>query len=101
MTDDDLRSLLQSAVAEMRRHFDVTAEAVDRKISSVSESAVMLAETLDRRAGEIEQKMDRGFSETQAMIKFSHAELDRRLTKLEHAFGELQARVERLESTTH
>jgi len=35
------------------------------------------------------------------MIKFSHAELDRRLSKLEQAFSDLQARVERLETTTH
>lgn len=35
------------------------------------------------------------------MIKFSHAELDRRVSRLEQAFAELQARVERLETTTH
>ena len=45
--------------------------------------------------------MDRGFAETQAMIKFSHAELDRRISKLEQAFADLQSRVERLETTTH
>jgi hypothetical protein len=49
----------------------------------------------------LDEKIDRGFAETQAMIKFSHAELDRRLLKLEHAFADLQARVERLETTTH
>jgi hypothetical protein len=33
------------------------------------------------------------------MIKFSHAELDRRLHALEEGFANLQARVERLEET--
>jgi hypothetical protein len=33
------------------------------------------------------------------MIKFSHAELDRRIRLLEEGFADLQARVERLEST--
>jgi hypothetical protein len=35
------------------------------------------------------------------MIRFSHAELDRRLRTLEQAFTDLQTRVERLETTTH
>ena len=52
--------------------------------------------------------MERGFTETQAMIKFSHAELDGRVRALESAqrnlegtVADLQARIERLESTTH
>jgi hypothetical protein len=35
------------------------------------------------------------------MIKFSHAELDRRIRTLEKGFADLQARIERLESSTH
>lgn len=42
----------------------------------------------------------RGFAETQAMFKFSHAELDRRVRTLEDTVSDLQSRVERLESTT-
>lgn len=34
------------------------------------------------------------------MIKFSHAELDRRVRVLEDAVSNLQARIERLEATT-
>jgi hypothetical protein len=43
--------------------------------------------------------MRRGFGDTQAMIKFSNAELDRRIRTLEEGFADLQARVEQLEST--
>ncbi len=35
------------------------------------------------------------------MIKFSHAELDRRARALKQAFADLQHRVERLETSTH
>jgi hypothetical protein len=35
------------------------------------------------------------------MIKFSRHELDRRLRTLEEVVSDLQARVERLESSTH
>lgn len=45
--------------------------------------------------------MERGFADTQAMIKFSHAELDRRVRTLEEDVASLEARVDRLESSTH
>lgn len=35
------------------------------------------------------------------MIKFSHAELNRRVSALEQAMSEVQFRVERLESSPH
>ncbi|HET8798957.1 MAG TPA: hypothetical protein VFO89_14785 [Thermoanaerobaculia bacterium] len=50
-----------------------------------------LNEKLDRTGRDIRSEMHGGFAETQAMIKFSHADLDRRVTLLE-------TRVERLES---
>jgi uncharacterized protein YceH (UPF0502 family) len=108
MTDDDLKRLLDTmrqengaAHAETRRHFDVTAERLDGKIDAVAESVANVDEKLDRRIDDLEQRMERGFAETQAMIKFSHAELDRRVSRLEQSFADLQARIERLETTTH
>jgi hypothetical protein len=47
------------------------------------------------------QAMLSGFAETQAMIKFSHAELDRRVRLLEEGLSALQVRGEKLESSTH
>ena len=38
---------------------------------------------------------------TQAMIKFSHVEIDRRVRTLEDAVADLQSRVGRLEDSTH
>lgn len=60
-----------------------------------------LDEKLDRTAADIRDEVRRGFADTQAMIKFSHTELDRRIRTLEEGFADLQARVERLESSTH
>lgn len=101
MTDENLRRLFEGAVGEMRRHFDVTAERLEKRIDLVAESVVRLDQKLDRTAADFRDEMRRGFADTQAMIKFSHAELDRRIRALEEGFAGLQARVERLETSTH
>jgi hypothetical protein len=82
MTDDSLKRLLEANAARI-------------------ESAI------DGKTNAIEQRMDLGFADTQAMIKFSHAELDRRvrymeqtLQTLEDRFVGLQTRVDRLEEAT-
>jgi hypothetical protein len=82
MTDDDLKHLLEANASRI-------------------ESAI------DGKTNAIEQRMDLGFADTQAMIKFSHAELDRRvrymeqtLQTLEDRFVGLQTRVDRLEVAT-
>ncbi|HEV7488586.1 MAG TPA: hypothetical protein VGQ65_23170 [Thermoanaerobaculia bacterium] len=82
MTDDNLRRLLEANVARIEG-------AIEGKTNAV------------------EQRMDLGFADTQAMIKFSHAELDRRvrymeqtLQTLEDRFVGLQTRVDRLEEAT-
>ena len=90
-----------AAHAETRRHFEVIAERLEKKIDAVAESVAIVDEKLDRETADIREEMRRGFADTQAMIKFSHAELDRRVRALEQAFADLQARVERLEATTH
>jgi hypothetical protein len=43
----------------------------------------LLDEKVDREAASIRDEMRRGFADTQAMIKFSHAALDRRIERLE------------------
>ena len=82
MSDDNLKRLLEANAARI-------------------ESAI------EGKTNAIEQRMDLGFADTQAMIKFSHAELDRRikymeqtLQTLEDRFVGLQTRVDRLEETT-
>ncbi|HXI11596.1 MAG TPA: hypothetical protein VNM92_02990 [Thermoanaerobaculia bacterium] len=92
---------MDSGVTEVRRHFDVTIERLETKFPLVAEAVVQLEEKSEREHDETRQDMRRGFAETQAMIKFSHAELDRRVRALEGGLSDLLARVERLEGSTH
>lgn len=104
MTDDDLKRLFDSmrqentaAHSDTRRHFEVLAEGTRKDIQLVAESVLRLSEKLART----DEKIERTAAETQAMIKFSHVEIDRRVRSLEDAIADLQARVERLEGSTH
>ena len=87
-----------------------TSRRKDSGTRSASSPKKSLAfdERLTREAADIRDEMRQGFADTQAMIKFSHSELDRRITSLEdgrsaveETVADLQARVERLEGSTH
>jgi uncharacterized protein (DUF3084 family) len=93
-----------AAHAETRRHFEVALEGNRSEIRLVAEGVVQTREEL----GRLDEKIERTAAETQAMIKFSHVELDRRVRTLEgsqrtleEGLADLQVRVERLESSTH
>jgi hypothetical protein len=123
MTDDELKRLLDANATENRRHFNETAdrlsaenrqffelatEGLRHEIQLVAEGVSDTREALFRDTANIRDEMRRGFADTQAMIKFSHAELDRRVRALEESqrtvdqtLADVQARLERLESSTH
>lgn len=105
---NELAARFDAKTDELRRHFDVSVEESRNDIRQIAEGLVHLNEKLDRETGSIRDEMRRGFADTQAMIKFSHAELDRRVSTLEanqqtleRSVSDLRDRVERLESTTH
>src|SRR3954470_11862905 len=98
---------VDDTAAEIRRQFGAALEHSDRRFERLAEAVGFLDEKVDQKTSAIEQRMDLGFADTQAMIKFSHAELDRRvrfmeqtLQVLEDKFAPLNTRVERLEETT-
>ena len=123
MTDDELKRLLEANAAQLRRHFDETAdrlaaenrhyfeiamESNKHEIGLIAEKVTRLDEKLDQTSANLEQKIEQTAAETQAMIRFSHAELDRRIRvleesqrTLEESVSDLQARVERIEESTH
>lgn len=97
MVDEDLKKLIESTAVETRRHFEVVAERLESKIDTVAEGVVAGNERINR----FEVTMKAEFADVRSMIKFSHHELDRRVRVLEEVVSQLQARIERLESSTH
>ncbi|HEX9405812.1 MAG TPA: hypothetical protein VF975_00740 [Thermoanaerobaculia bacterium] len=94
--DDDVKRLIQNSAAETRRHFDTVAERLDQKVQLLAEGLLHVDEKINRvdtkvdaldgkinrvdtKVDALDSKMTRGFADVQAMIKFSHEELDRRL----------------------
>ena len=77
MTDEELKQLfdrIDSRFDETHRHFDVLAEGLDAKIDLVVESVAALDEKVDRRIDDLEQRMERGFAETQTMLSSRRSE---------------------------
>jgi hypothetical protein len=61
-------------IEEIKRYFSVVAEGLEHKIQLVAEGIENVDEKLERFRQEVKEE----FKETRSMIKFSHAELDRR-----------------------
>lgn len=87
--------------AETRRHFDAADARWEARFDALAKHLAAIDEKLDRKTAALEERMNHGFAETQSMIKFSHHDLDRRLRSLEEVVADLEARIERLESSTH
>lgn len=92
---------VDAKVTESRRHFDVVSEQTQKSIQLLAESMNVRFDAVHSRIDDVQSEMRDGFAETKAMIRFSHADLDRRVRSLEDTVASLQARVERLESTAH
>lgn len=130
MSDDDLKGLFEAlrqenaiahaetqrvfaetverVAADNRHFFAVGTEGLRHEIQLVAEGVTDTREALDREAAGIREEVQRTARETQAMITFSHAELDRRVRALEEShrsveqtLADVQARLERLETSTH
>ena len=93
----ETRRQVELAATDTRRHFDVVTEGTRTEIQLVAQSVLHL----NGRLARTDEKIELSAAETQAMIKFSHVEIDRRVRSLEEAVADLQTRVERLEGSTH
>ena len=82
MMDQQYRDLVDR-LTETRRHFDVIGEALRDEIRQVAEGVASLEERLQVGLKGLRDEMMAGFSEVNSMIKFSHAELDRRVSASE------------------
>ena len=83
-----LRTEFRQELADTRNFLndklDYFMDDTTKKFALVHEGLVMLNEKIDREAGDIRSEMRAGFEETHALIRFSHADLDRRVTRLEN-----------------
>lgn len=97
----DFERSAERLAAMVRQHFDVSTEAVRHEVQLIAEGVAQLGERVSREIGRLDEKVDRGFADTQAMIRFSHAELEKRVRALEDAYTDIRSRLDRLEATTH
>src|ERR1043165_2325660 len=99
--DGSLETMRQenaTAHDETRRQFGIAREAMKHETQLLAEAVDIRFKAVDERFDRVEDSILRSAAETQAMIKFSHADLHRRMSALEDSVADLQARVERLAS---
>jgi predicted nucleic acid-binding Zn-ribbon protein len=77
---------------------DDKVQALDDKVVALDGKVVALDGKVDRIHQELKTEIQETRQEVLAAVKFSYAELDRRLTTLEKEFLELKLRVEKIES---
>jgi hypothetical protein len=94
VTKEDLKAFKEEIVHQ----FHIISEGLRSDVMQVAEGVVAVSEKLDRSHQDLRQEIQETRQEILAAIKFSYAELDRRLTTLEREFLELRNRVDRMES---
>jgi polyhydroxyalkanoate synthesis regulator phasin len=66
-------------------------------VKLVAEGVMNLDEKFTREMTQFRKENEQGHQEIKAMIKFSYAELDRRMSTLESEVNELKHRVDQIE----
>jgi len=77
---------------------DEKVTSLDSKVNGLDKTVNVLDGKLDRTYQELKNEIQETKQEILAAVKFSYAELDKRLTTLEKEFFELRLRVEKIES---
>jgi hypothetical protein len=88
---------IQSFKKEIIHEFHVISEGIISEVKQVAEGVASVDEKLDRTRQELKTEIQETRQEILAAVKFSYAELDKRLTTLEREFLELKHRVEKIE----
>ncbi len=79
---------------ETKRYFSVVAESLRSEVQQIADGHQIILDAQTRIVGRIEQAE----REVGAMIRFSYAELDRRIGALEEEVLTLKTRVDRIEA---
>ncbi len=85
---------MEDRAAEIMRHSDVVAAGLHSRIQILAEGHTLIREEIKNFRSEVAGE----FPELRSMVKFSYAELDRRIHTLEGAVEALTGRVDRLEA---
>jgi chromosome segregation ATPase len=79
-------------------NLDSKVVALDGKVANLDSKVVALDGKVDRIHQELKTEIQETRQEVLAAVKFSYAELDKRITTLEKEFLELKHRVEKIET---
>ncbi|MBI5746243.1 MAG: hypothetical protein HZA13_04505 [Nitrospirae bacterium] len=90
----DLRGYINEKSEETRRHFDVVSEGLRSDIRMIAEGHHLLDNNIER----LREENEAAHKEILSAIKFSYAELDRRIRILEERYNSLEDRIRRLEA---
>jgi archaellum component FlaC len=82
---------------DIRHQFHVISENVISQVKLVAEGVMGLDEKFTREMAAFRKENEQAHEEIKAMIKFSYAELDRRISTLETEVQELKRRVDKIE----
>jgi predicted nucleic acid-binding Zn-ribbon protein len=94
VTKEDLKGFKEEIVQQ----FHVSTEGIRDEVRQVAEGVATVKGKLDRIHQELKTEIQETRQEILAAVKFSYAELDKRLTSLEQEFLDLKGRVARMES---
>ena len=102
----ETRRHVDETAAETRRHFGILAEGLRSDVQLVAEGVTGLSERVDRLEVSLRDDMLGLQRELGAMLRFSYAELDRKIQSLEtrvselgHRYADLESRLHRVEAT--
>ncbi len=83
---------------ELKEEIDNKTQPIAQAVLDLSGKVVALDGKIDRIHQELKTEIQEARQEILAAVKFSYAELDKRLTTLEKEFLELKLRVEKIET---
>jgi polyhydroxyalkanoate synthesis regulator phasin len=97
ITKKDLSEAFDQFKEEIVDQFHVISEGVISQVKLVAEGVMNLDEKFTREISGFRKENEQAHQEIMAMIKFSYAELDRRVSTLEGEIQELKRRVDQIE----
>ncbi len=97
ITERQFVDILNDIKGDILHQFRVISEDLTTKVQQVAEGVSNLNEKFDRRLDELAGVNESQHRDILAAIKFSYAELDRRLTTLEREMETLKQRMDKLE----